>query len=72
MAETPRLTAILAIGELIRLALASRVLVRRGCPLGMAALGALSGVPAFAAVMLASVFAGSRAVGQFSWRSARR
>ncbi|MEM7526870.1 MAG: PucC family protein [Pseudomonadota bacterium] len=54
VAETTRLTALLAVGGLAGFALASRLLGRGGDPLTMAAFGAVVGIPAFGAVMLAA------------------
>ena len=51
---TTRLTALLAVGGLFGFALASRVLSRGADPYRMARHGALAGVPAFLAVMLAA------------------
>jgi BCD family chlorophyll transporter-like MFS transporter len=51
---TTKLTALLAIGGLCGFAWASRVLSRGADPLGMAALGASIGLPAFAAVILSA------------------
>ena len=55
--ETTRLTATLAAGGLFGFGLASRVLARGYDPFRMAVHGALIGIPAFLAVMLAAVFA---------------
>ncbi|MEO1724098.1 MAG: PucC family protein [Pseudomonadota bacterium] len=55
VAETTRLTAILAVGGLAGFALASKVLSKGLDPLAMATIGALTGLPAFAAVMAASI-----------------
>jgi BCD family chlorophyll transporter-like MFS transporter len=52
--QTTRLTAALAVGGLLGFALASRVLSRGADPFRMACSGALAGVPAFAAVILAA------------------
>ena len=52
--DTTKLTATLAIGGLIGFGLASRVLSRGVDPLLMAGYGAMAGIPAFAAVILAS------------------
>jgi len=52
--ETTKLTAALAIGGLLGFALASRVLSRGADPFRMACYGALVGVPAFLAVILAA------------------
>ena len=51
--DTTKLTATLAIGGLLGFALASRVLSRGADPFRMASYGALVGVPAFLAVILA-------------------
>jgi len=51
VAETTRLTAILAAGTLLGFGLASRTLSRGGDPFSMAALGALIGLPSFAGVI---------------------
>ncbi|MEM6974316.1 MAG: PucC family protein [Pseudomonadota bacterium] len=53
VAETTRLTAIMAIGGLTGFALASRVLSRGVAPLQMAGLGLITGIPAFGAIMAA-------------------
>ncbi|MEO1689531.1 MAG: BCD family MFS transporter, partial [Pseudomonadota bacterium] len=54
VAQTTRLTAVLAGGSLLGFALASRVLGRGGDPTTMAMAGAAVGVPAFAAVIAAA------------------
>ncbi len=54
VADTTLLTATLAFGSLIGFAVASRVLSRGADPFQMARLGALVGLPAFAAVILAA------------------
>ncbi|MEO1469378.1 MAG: MFS transporter, partial [Pseudomonadota bacterium] len=54
VAETTRLTAMLALGGLAGLALASRVLARGGEPMAVARAGAIAGMPGFAAIMLAA------------------
>jgi BCD family chlorophyll transporter-like MFS transporter len=51
--DTTKLTATLAIGGLLGFGLASRVLSRGADPFRMASYGALTGVPAFMAVILA-------------------
>ena len=51
VAQTTKLTAVMAAGGLVGFALASRVLGRGANPLGIAAWGALVGVPAFAAII---------------------
>jgi BCD family chlorophyll transporter-like MFS transporter len=55
--DTTKLTAILAVGGLLGFGLASRVLSRGFDPFRMAGYGALVGVPAFAAVILAAPLA---------------
>jgi BCD family chlorophyll transporter-like MFS transporter len=55
--DTTKLTAAFAIGGLLGFGLASRVLSRGADPFRMATYGALAGVPAFAAVILADPFA---------------
>jgi BCD family chlorophyll transporter-like MFS transporter len=54
--STTRLTATLALGGLLGFGLASRVLSRGFDPFRMASIGALVGVPAFMAVILAAPF----------------
>jgi BCD family chlorophyll transporter-like MFS transporter len=54
--STTRLTATLALGGLLGFGLASRVLSRGFDPFRMASIGALVGVPAFLAVILAAPF----------------
>ncbi|MBB4197210.1 MFS transporter [Rhodoblastus sphagnicola] len=54
--QTTKLTATLAIGGLFGFALASRVLSRGADPFRMASYGALVGIPAFLAVILAAPF----------------
>lgn len=54
VAETTRLTAVLATGSLFGFALASRVLLRGTDPLQVAGWGALIGLPAFGTIMLAA------------------
>ncbi|MEM1131156.1 MAG: PucC family protein, partial [Pseudomonadota bacterium] len=54
VAETTRLTAVLALGGLIGFALASRVLSRGADPVGVAFWGAVAGVPGFAAIVIAA------------------
>jgi BCD family chlorophyll transporter-like MFS transporter len=56
VADTTKLTASLAIGGLLGFALASRVLSRGADPFRMASYGALIGIPAFIAVILADPF----------------
>ena len=55
--DTTKLTATLAVGGLLGFGLASRVLSRGADPFRMAGYGALAGLPAFLAVMLAAPFA---------------
>ena len=57
VASTTRLTATLSLGGLLGFLLASRVLGRGGDPFRMSSYGALIGIPAFAAVILAAPFA---------------
>ena len=52
--QTTRLTALLACGTLIGFGIASRTLSRGGVPLRLATLGALIGLPGFAAIILSS------------------
>jgi len=52
--DTTKLTATLALGGLVGFALASRILSRGGDPLHMAGYGALTGIPAFIAVIIAA------------------
>ena len=54
VADTSALTALLALGSLGAFAFAARMLTRGSDPLRVAALGAVAGLPAFAAVLLAS------------------
>ncbi|MEM6661428.1 MAG: PucC family protein [Pseudomonadota bacterium] len=54
VAETTRLTAVLAAGGLVGFALASRVLGRGMDPVQVALYGALAGVPAFGAIVIAA------------------
>lgn len=54
VSSTTQLTALLATGALIAFAVAARRLGRGADPLRLAALGALAGLPAFAAVALAA------------------
>lgn len=54
VATTTRLTATLCLGGLLGFLLASRVLGRGGDPFRMSSYGALIGIPAFAAVILAA------------------
>ncbi|MEM1315944.1 MAG: PucC family protein, partial [Pseudomonadota bacterium] len=61
VAETTRLTAVLATGTLVGFGIASRVLGRGGDPARMAAIGAGLGVPAFAMIVQAA-FSGSAAL----------
>jgi BCD family chlorophyll transporter-like MFS transporter len=51
VAETTRLTVVLAFGSLLGFGLASRWLGRGGVPMGVAATGAAIGVPAFLLIM---------------------
>ena len=54
VADTTKLTATLALGTLIGLAIASRILSRGGSPFGMCLKGALVGIPGYALIILAS------------------
>lgn len=54
VAETTRLTAVLAGGGLIGFAVASRVLTKGSDPLFVASAGLLVGIPAFSAIILAA------------------
>jgi BCD family chlorophyll transporter-like MFS transporter len=56
VSATTRLTALLAAGGLAGFAFASRALGRGGPPLRMALAGALLGIPAFMAIILAASF----------------
>ena len=58
VAETTKLTALLAGGTLTGFAMASRALGRGGEPVRLAASGALVGMPGFAAIILSSSFGG--------------
>jgi BCD family chlorophyll transporter-like MFS transporter len=57
VADTTKLTAALAVGGLLGFALASRVLSRGVDPFRLAGLGALLGIPAFVAVIVAAPLA---------------
>ncbi|MEM9761411.1 MAG: MFS transporter, partial [Pseudomonadota bacterium] len=57
VAETTRLTAIMAVGGLTGFAIAARILARGLQPMPLAALGLIAGIPAFAAI-IAAPFAG--------------
>jgi BCD family chlorophyll transporter-like MFS transporter len=57
VADTTRLTATLAVGGLIGLALASRVLSRGMVPVRLAAWGAAAGLPAFGLIILSAPLA---------------
>ena len=58
VAETTRLTAILAGGTLVGFGIASRVLSTGSCPVRLATLGAAIGIPGFAAIILSSSLVG--------------
>jgi BCD family chlorophyll transporter-like MFS transporter len=58
VAETTRLTALLATGTLIGFGIASRTLGQGGAPLPLGRLGAMIGIPGFAAIILSSVMGG--------------
>jgi MFS transporter, BCD family, chlorophyll transporter len=55
VAETTRLTVVLAFGSLLGFGLASRWLGRGGWPMSVAATGALIGVPAFVLILVSAV-----------------
>jgi BCD family chlorophyll transporter-like MFS transporter len=57
VAQTTRLTVVLALGSLVGFGLASRWLGRGGQPMLVAAIGAAVGVPAFVLVLISSVVA---------------
>ncbi|MEO1312608.1 MAG: PucC family protein [Pseudomonadota bacterium] len=59
VADTTKLTALLATGTLIGFGIASRVLGSGGSPERMAAVGAAVGVPGFGAIILASLGGGT-------------
>jgi BCD family chlorophyll transporter-like MFS transporter len=61
--DTTKLTATLAVGGLLGFGLASRVLSRGFDPFRMAGYGALTGIPAFAAVILAGPMASAALFG---------
>ena len=54
VAQTTKLTAVLALGTLLGLALASRTLGRGGSPIHVSWLGAVFGLPGFAAIIFSS------------------
>ena len=58
VAETTRLTAILAGGTLIGFGIASRVLSKGACPVRLATLGAAIGIPGFVAIIMSSALVG--------------
>lgn len=58
VAETTRLTALLATGTLIGFAIASRLLGQGGAPNRLGLIGALIGIPGFAGIILSSYGAG--------------
>ncbi|MEM8823195.1 MAG: PucC family protein [Pseudomonadota bacterium] len=58
VAETTKLTAVLATGTLLGFGLASRILGSGGDPARLAVLGALIGVPGFLAIILSSALIG--------------
>ena len=59
VAETTKLTAVLAGGTLIGFGIASRVLGQGGAPVRLALVGALCGIPGFAAIILSAFGAGA-------------
>ena len=62
--DTTKLTATLALGGLVGFGLASRVLSRGADPFRMASFGALIGIPAFLAVILAAPLSANPMAGQ--------
>ena len=58
VAQTTKLTALLAGGTLIGFGIASSVLGRGGSPIHLALFGAIVGIPAFAAIILSALGAG--------------
>ena len=58
VAQTTKLTALLAAGTLVGFGFASRALGQGGDPARLAVIGALIGIPGFAAIVLASAFIG--------------
>ncbi|MEM8851779.1 MAG: PucC family protein [Pseudomonadota bacterium] len=58
VAETTKLTAVLAAGTLLGFGLASRVLGAGGDPARLSVMGALIGIPGFAAIILSSILIG--------------
>ncbi|MEM9699939.1 MAG: PucC family protein [Pseudomonadota bacterium] len=58
VAETTKLTALLAAGTLVGFIAASRALGNGGDPARLAVIGAMIGIPGFAAIVLASAFGG--------------
>ena len=59
VADTTKLTALLAGGTLVGFALASQTLARGGAPERLGALGALIGIPGFVAIIVSSSFGGA-------------
>ncbi len=59
VAETTRLTALLATGTLFGFGIASRTLGQGGSAMGMGRIGALIGIPGFAAIILSASLGGS-------------
>jgi len=55
VAQTTRLTILLASGTLIGFVLASRVILRGGHPMALAWAGAMVGIPAFAAIIMSGL-----------------
>jgi BCD family chlorophyll transporter-like MFS transporter len=58
VAQTTKLTALLAAGTLLGFAIASKALTSGGTPSRVAFAGALTGIPGFAAIILSSLFGG--------------
>lgn len=61
VAETTKLTALLAGGTLIGFGIASRILGSGGAPIRLGLIGALIGIPGFAAIILSSMGGGAQA-----------
>jgi len=59
VADTTKLTALLAGGGLIGFALAARIITRGATPLQVSYLGALIGIPAFAAIIASAFWGGA-------------
>ncbi|MEM9249931.1 MAG: PucC family protein [Pseudomonadota bacterium] len=59
VAETTKLTALLASGTLVGFGIASRLLGRGGAPVPLGLVGAMIGIPGFAAIIFSSMGGGS-------------